>query len=325
MATDPEFAAHCTEPPTLVGLLGADAVDHHHARDAAHGPVATRRVDPGAARGADRRAGQGRALAGRASAAAAPRPAPSTATGQPRLGGPAASAARHMASTGGSRPVHEASCAAAWWTSMPSPSSAVAPAGRRLGQPRRRAGARRRGRPPPGPGRAAPGGTSHCAPAGAAARHADRRGVDDQVGDADRLGRRTPRSAHDRARRAGQCGRPARPLGCPVDDGHLGWRRHRPAPARPPAPRRRRRRPGSAGRPGRSRRPGPATRRSPRRRCWSPHERAVLVDDAVDGVRGGAPRRCTRRPARPPSALCGMVTESPRIPARRIASSAPRA
>ena len=35
---------------------------------------------------------------------------------------------RHMASTGGSRPVHRTSCAAAWCTSMPNPSSTVAPA-----------------------------------------------------------------------------------------------------------------------------------------------------------------------------------------------------
>ena len=27
--TDPQFAAHCTEPPNLVGLLAADCVDHH--------------------------------------------------------------------------------------------------------------------------------------------------------------------------------------------------------------------------------------------------------------------------------------------------------
>ena len=49
--------------------------------------------------------------------------------------GPAASAACHMASTGGSMPVHSTSCAAAWCTSMPSPSSTVAPAAGRNRQP----------------------------------------------------------------------------------------------------------------------------------------------------------------------------------------------
>ena len=73
VARDPAFAAHCTEPPHLVGLLGAGRLDHHHARDAAHRPLPARRADPGPARGGDRGAGPGRAVAGRGRAAGRPR------------------------------------------------------------------------------------------------------------------------------------------------------------------------------------------------------------------------------------------------------------
>ena len=97
--------------------------DRHAARHAAHRPVATRRADPGPAGGDDHRVGQGGLVAGRRDAAGRT----GSLSRQPPAG-LAASAAAHMASTGGSTPVHRASWAAAWCTSMPRPSSTVAPA-----------------------------------------------------------------------------------------------------------------------------------------------------------------------------------------------------
>ena len=188
--------------------------------------------------------------------------------------GLAASAASHMASTGGSRPVHSTSCAAAWCTSMPSPSSTVAPALGRHRQPARRAGRvdqvrrhlpgleqLRAGRATrPGPRRRP--GPPPAIPTGVALT--TRSAADHGLGDG------PVRQGHDGSHRARQGGRLVGPLGGPVHHGHLGrpglgqGQHHRPG--RPagadddaaPAAR------------GRNRRHGAARTRSPRRRCWSP-------------------------------------------------------
>ena len=107
-------------------------VDHHDARHPPHRAVAARPAHPHAARGGDRSSGAGPPLArrrrttGRAGCTPALTERPDAGAAQASLG-LAAAAASHMASTGGSRPVHSTICAAAWCTSIPSPSSTVAP------------------------------------------------------------------------------------------------------------------------------------------------------------------------------------------------------
>ena len=107
-------------------------VDHHHACDPPHGAVPARPAHPCVARGGDRRPGAGAPLARRRHTSGGTGSTPAL-TDPSRRGvvqsslEPAASAASHMASTGGSMPVHSTSCAAAWCTSIPSPSSTVAP------------------------------------------------------------------------------------------------------------------------------------------------------------------------------------------------------
>ena len=141
-------------------------VDHHDARHAAHRAVTSATRSP--ARCARRRSQRWRRRTLWPADVAPPAaPAHRRLTGPSEAGaaqaslGLAASAASHMASTGGSRPVHSTSCAAAWCTSMPSPSSTVAPPSAATASQRRRAGCVDQvGRHLPGLA-AAPGGTSH--------------------------------------------------------------------------------------------------------------------------------------------------------------------
>ena len=134
VATSPAFAGHCTEPPTVVGLAIGRRDDDHHAGDAAHRPLAARRAHPGAARGGAGGAGQGRAVArgdraaGHARCATRrpperlrPRRSQASRDRPPRR--PATWPRPERAA-----PVHSSSCAAAWCTSMPSPSTRWAPA-----------------------------------------------------------------------------------------------------------------------------------------------------------------------------------------------------
>ena len=119
----PEFAGHSTEPPKLVGLLSADATTITMRVMLHTVPSQRDALDPCPARGVGGRAGPGRACG---------RPTSPT-DGSPGLGlisrhraGPPRRRC-HISSTGASWPVQSTSCAAAWCTSMPSPSSGVAP------------------------------------------------------------------------------------------------------------------------------------------------------------------------------------------------------
>ena len=119
VSTRPEFDAHCTEPPNLVGLFAADS------------STITMRVtlltvpsqrDPlTRALREEAVSALARGTCGRPTSHLRPGPRP------PDGGAAQISTARHMASTGGANPVHRKSWAAAWWTSIPRPSSAVAP------------------------------------------------------------------------------------------------------------------------------------------------------------------------------------------------------
>ena len=126
VATSPAFAGHCTEPPVARRAAVRRRDDHHHARDAAHRPVTARPADP-RARARRRWRRWRRRRSGRPRSNRPPRLRPERLRSFRRRGS-TASAACHMASTGAGCPVHSTSCAAAWCTSMPSPSTLRAPA-----------------------------------------------------------------------------------------------------------------------------------------------------------------------------------------------------
>ena len=189
-----------------------------------------------------------------------------------------------MASTGGSTPVHSTSCAAAWCTSIPRPSIAVAPraiasashghAGRvdQVGRHLTRSEQVRGDEPDP-----------RAAAVGGHAGHPHRRGVDDQIGRHHGLGHGSVRQRHDRARRTRQAGCLVGPFGRPVHDRHLG----RPA-------RRQGQHDGPRGATGTHHDAAPALRDEPRTAGQGRHEPlavgvgpeqgTVPVDDAVDGA-----------------------------------------
>ena len=141
-----------------------------------------------------------------------------------------------MASTGGSAPVHRASCAAAWCTNMPRPSSTRRTGRGGPGQPR--GGSRRIDQV----GRHLSGvqqGRGHD-PFGrrtGRARHPHRRGVDHQIGRADGLDQRLRRQGHGPSPRTREAGGRRGAGSRPVHHGHLGRARlrqgehHRPGRA----------------------------------------------------------------------------------------------
>ena len=126
-----QVAADCTEPPNLVGLLAADSstitmrvtlLTVPSLRDPLTRALRRRRSQ------LSRRRTCGPPTSHRRPRRQHRRTDRSCEAGVAQASlGLAASAASHMASTGGSRPVHSTSCAAAWCTSIPSPSSTVAP------------------------------------------------------------------------------------------------------------------------------------------------------------------------------------------------------
>ena len=231
-----------------------------------------------------------------------------------------------MASTGGSTPVHSTSCAAAWCTSMPEPVEHRRTRRRPPPPASASGGARRPGPPPPARLRAAPAGrATPRAAAGGPATPAIPTGVAFTTRSA-----ATTASAIDPSvsgttapTGSGQGGRLVGPLGGPVHDGHLGrpglGQGQHDGPGRPAGARRR----GSAGRRGRSRRHGAARTRTPPRRCWSrAASRRGCTTQLTAPSRRATVAALVDQPAAT-SALCGMVTDSPRMSARRMASSAP--
>ena len=130
VATSPAFAGHCTEPPTVVGLQSADSTTvtmrvmlltvpsqrdalTRALREATLEALAKAALWPAEVRTTDVAGG----LSGDQSGAGS----------QEASRGSTASAACHMASTGAGCPVQSTSWAAAWCTSMPSPSTGGRP------------------------------------------------------------------------------------------------------------------------------------------------------------------------------------------------------
>ena len=323
VAHEPRVRRPRTEPPTRRRAASRGRRDDHDAGHAAHRAVAARRADPGPARGDVRRRWPRRS-SWPADARRRPPRARLNRTATARIGLAAGARPPRPPATwprpGRRVPVHRASCAAAWWTSMPSPSTTVAPAPGRLDQPGRRpgrvdqvgrhlAGAEQVAGPPAtGRPRRRP-------------RHPDRRGVDHQVGEPTASATARLASRHRPAPRPGQAPPPSRPARACGS---------RPRPRRPRAGQGEHDGPGRAAgaddeaplaRRRRRRRPGPARPRTRRRRCWSPRR-------TPSGGRRSSPRRAgaatslhsSTRAAT--SALCGIVTDSPLRSARRMAASA---
>ena len=196
---------------------------------------------------------------------------------------PAPKAAARMASTGAGSPVQSSKAMAAWCTSIPRPSTVPQPGGPGGGEQRGLervvhevghdlAGAER----------------SRVERQPAAAAHADRGGVHDEVGVAESPWPPRPTPPAQRGGRL-RLGRGA------VDDGDRRPRRPAPAPARPPGPPRRRRARSSAAPAGSK----PASRersaRSPAPSVFSPRSRPSPTARRSSRRRGARHRRCARR------------------------------